>query len=258
MFENTKYFIIDMDGTFYLGDRLIDGSVKFIEHIKKKGKDFYFFTNNSSHDSAECHAKLEKVGFPVPEEKIIISSHVAIDLIKRKRAGKKIYLLGDENFTHDCVKAGLNLVDDNPDIVLLGFDTTITYEKINKASNFIAKGAEFVATHPDKNCPLDNGFMTDTGSMIEMFYASSGRRPDVIAGKPYGYTVDYITHFLSCEKDEICFIGDRLETDIAIGMNNGTSSVLVYSGVTSPEMYEKSDIKATLAVKNLEALCEYI
>lgn len=258
MLKDTKYFIIDMDGTFYLGDNMIEGASEFTDYLPEKGKDFYFFTNNSSHDAAECLAKLNKIGYPVPEEKVIISSHVAIDFIKRKRAGKSIYLLANENFTRDCVKAGLKLTDKNPDIVLLGFDTTLTYEKINKAANFIADGAEYIATHPDKNCPLAVGFMPDTGSMIEMFAASTGRYPDLIMGKPYEYTVDYVTHMLSCERSEICFVGDRLETDIAIGMKNGTKSVLVYSGVTTPEMYEKSDIKATLAVQSLKMLKEYI
>ncbi len=258
MFKNTKYFIIDMDGTFYLGDKMIEGASEFTDCLKNKGKDFYFFTNNSSHNSNECLNKLKKIGYPVPDEKVIISSHVAIDFIKRKRPGKRIYLLANENFTDDCKKAGLNLAENDPDIVLLGFDTTLTYEKITKAANFIYNGAEYIATHPDKNCPLANGFMTDTGSMIEMFYASAGKYPDIIVGKPYEHTVNYITHMLSCTNEEICFIGDRLETDIAIGMKNGTKSVLVYSGVTTPEMYEKSDIKATVAVKSLKELCKYI
>ena len=258
MLKDVKYFIIDMDGTFYLGDNMIEGASEFTDALPAKGKDFYFFTNNSSHDAAECLAKLTKIGYPVPEEKIIISSHVAIDFIQRNRNGKRIYILGNENFTSDCVKAGLNLVDENPDIVLLGFDTTLTYEKINKAANFIANGAEYIATHPDKNCPLANGFMPDTGSMIEMFAASTGRYPDIIIGKPYGHTVDFVTNRLGCTREEICFIGDRLETDIAIGVKNGTKSVLVYSGVTTPEMYETSEIRATVAAKNLKALCDYI
>ncbi|MBR5498306.1 MAG: HAD-IIA family hydrolase [Clostridia bacterium] len=258
MLKDVKYFIIDMDGTFYLGDNMIEGASEFTDALPAKGKDFYFFTNNSSHDAAECLAKLTKIGYPVPEEKIIISSHVAIDFIKRNRPGKKIYLLGNDNFTSDCRKAELNLVDENPDIVLLGFDTTLTYEKINKAANYIANGAEYIATHPDKNCPLAVGFMPDTGSMIEMFAASTGRYPDIIIGKPYGHTVDFVTNRLGCTRDEICFIGDRLETDIAIGVRNCTKSVLVYSGVTTPEMYEKSEIRATVAAKNLKALCDYI
>ena len=94
--------------------------------------------------------------------------------------------------------------------------------------------------------------------MIEMFAASTGRYPDIIIGKPYGHTVDFVTNRLGCTRDEICFIGDRLETDIAIGMKNGTKSVLVYSGVTTPEMYEKSDIKATCTAESLKYLKEYI
>lgn len=254
MFENIKYFIIDMDGTFYLGDNIIDGSKEFIKQLRDKGKDFFFFTNNSSHNAEECLLKLNKIGFPVPEEKIIISSHVAIDYINKHRKGKTVYLLGNDNFKSDCEKAGINLTDNNPDIVLLGFDTSLTYEKINKAANFIADGAEYMATHPDKNCPLAKGFMPDTGSMIEMFFASAGRRPEIIFGKPYGYTVDYVTDMLRCQRNEICFVGDRIETDIAVGAYNGTASALVFSGVTSPEKYKKSTIKATAAAENLKAL----
>lgn len=260
MFEKTKYFIIDMDGTFYLGDEIIPGSDKFISYIRSKGKDFYFFTNNSSHNEEECMNKLDKIGFPVDRGRVIISSHVAIDFIKRNRPGKKVFLLANENFTNDCIKENLLLDNENPDIILLGFDTTLTYDKINRACNLLYynKNTEFIATHPDKNCPLKDEFMTDTGSMIEMFYASSGRRPDIIIGKPYRYTIDYVTHRLNCAEDEICFIGDRIETDVAIGYENGIDSVLVYSGVTTPEMYRNQNIKATLDVKNLKELCNYI
>lgn len=258
LFKDVKYFIIDMDGTFYLGDKLISGSLSFIEYILGKNMDFYFFTNNSSHNALECVQKLKKIGFPVPDDKIIISSHVAIDFIKTNRKNKKVYLLGNENLRSDCLKASINLVEDDPDIVLLGFDTTLTYEKINKACNFIAGGSEFLATHPDKNCPLDKGFMTDAGSMIEMLKTSSGKSPDIIFGKPYSYTVDYILKLLNCQKDEICFIGDRLETDIAVGQNNGVKSVLVYSGVTARETYKNSKIRATADTKNLLSLCNLI
>ena len=95
MFSNTKYFIIDMDGTFYLGDNMIEGASEFTDSLAAKGKDFFFFTNNSSHDAAECLEKLVKIGYPVPENKVIISSHVAIDFINRHRKDKRIYLLAN-------------------------------------------------------------------------------------------------------------------------------------------------------------------
>lgn len=257
IFGKTKYFIIDMDGTFYLSGNIIDGSKDFIDKLRETGRDFYFFTNNSSNNVAVCREKLANMGFPVGEDKVIVSTHVAADYLKRNHPGKRVYLLGNERLTADLENAGINLVDDEPDIVLLGFDTTLTYEKIRKAANYLAAGAEYIATHPDVNCPMADGFMPDTGSMIEMFAASTGRRP-LVLGKPMTATVDYITNLLGCKRDELAFVGDRLATDIAIGMNHSIPCALVYSGVTTPEMYEKSAIRASVAVQNLKALAEYL
>ena len=246
-----------MDGTFYLSGNIIPGSVEFINKLRECGKDFYFFTNNSSNNVEVCREKLEKMGFPVDENRVIVSSHVAVSYLNKNYPGKRVYLLGNERLTGDMQKGNINLVEDNPDIVLLGFDTTLTYEKIHKAAKFIFEGATYIATHPDMNCPTADGFMPDTGSMIELFAASTGKRP-LVLGKPMTPTVDYITDMLGCKRDELCFIGDRLATDIAIGEKHNIPSVLVFSGVTSKEEYEKSDIRATLAVDNLKALCDYL
>lgn len=257
LFAKTKYFIIDMDGTFYLSNNLIEGSVDFIDKLKETGRDFYFFTNNSSNNVEVCREKLANMGFPVDENRVIVSSHVAAAYLKKNYPGKRVYLLGNENLTGDMQRAGINLVKENPDIVLLGFDTTLTYDKIRKAAKYIDEGALYIATHPDMNCPTADGYMPDTGSMIELFAASTGKRP-LVLGKPMTPTVDYITEMLDCERDELAFIGDRLETDIAIGMKHNIPCVLVYSGVTSPEEYEKSSVKADLTVENLKELAEYI
>lgn len=249
-----KCFIVDMDGTFYLGEGLLPGAKEFAENVEKSGKRFFFFTNNSSHNEEECLAKLRKYGYDAQEGSVIISSHVTIDFLKRNRAGKTVYLLGNENLTGDFIKAGITLTEENPDIVVLGFDTSVTYEKINKAANFIAGGAEYIATHPDVNCPLKDGFMPDVGAFISFFKSSAGKEPDLIMGKPYAFTVDYVTNRIGCKREEVAFVGDRLETDIAIGVKNGLKAVLVYTGVTTPEMYEKSDIKATAAFDNIGEL----
>ena len=252
--ESVKCFVVDMDGTFYLGDSLLPGAKEFAECIKENGKRFFFFTNNSSHNEEACLAKLRKYGYDAEDGSVIISSHVTIDFLKRNRPGKTVYLLGNENLTGDFIKAGITLTDEDPDIVVLGCDTTLTYEKINKAANFLAAGKEYIATHPDNNCPLKDGFMPDTGSMIALFERSTGRTPDIIMGKPYAYTVDYVTNRIGCKREEVAFVGDRLETDIAIGVKNGLKAVLVYTGVTTPEMYEKSEIKATVAFENIGEL----
>ncbi len=257
LFEKTKYFIIDMDGTFYLDGNIIDGSADFINKVLETGRDFYFFTNNSSNNVEVCRKKLEKMGFPVDENRVIISSHVAADYLNKNYPDKKVFLLGNERLTADMKAAGIKLVDSDPDIVLLGFDTTLTYQKMWDAVRYIDAGAIYIATHPDMNCPTADGYMPDTGSMIELFAASTGKRP-LVLGKPMKTTVDYITSMLKCSADELCFVGDRLATDIAIGANNGIPCVLVYSGVTTPEEYAASDIRATLAVENLKALSEYL
>lgn len=252
--KDVKCFIVDMDGTFYLGDSLLPGAEEFARCVAQSGKRFFFFTNNSSHNEEECLAKLKKTGYNAESGSVIISSHVTMDFLKRNRAGKSVYLVGNENLTGDFVKAGIPLTDENPDIVVVGFDTQLTYEKINKAAVFIANGAEYIVTHPDVNCPLKDGFMPDVGAFMALFEASTGRKPDLIMGKPYAYTVDYVTNKIGCKREEIAFVGDRLETDIAIGVKNGLKAVLVYTGVTTPEMYEKSEIKASVAFENIGEL----
>lgn len=257
IFSKTKYFIIDMDGTFYLDGNIIEGAKDFIEDVRRSGRDFYFFTNNSSNNVEVCRNKLEKMGFPVDEKRVIISSHVAADYLNKHYPQKKVFLLGNERLTGDFKAAGINLVKENPDIVVLGFDTTLTYQKMWDAVKYIDKGAVYLATHPDLNCPTADGYMPDTGSMIELFAASTGKRP-VVLGKPMTATVDYITNMLKCERDELAFVGDRLATDIAIGANHNIPCALVFSGVTTPEEYENQNIKASVAVKDLKALSEYL
>ena len=252
--ESIKCFVVDMDGTFYLGNSLLPGAKEFAECVEKSGKRFFFFTNNSSHNEEECLGKLRKYGYDAKDGTVIISSHVTIDFLKRNREGKTVYLVGNKNLTGDFVKAEIPMTEEKPDIVVIGFDTELTYEKLNKACNYIAQGAEYIVTHPDVNCPLKDGFMPDVGPHMAPIKASTGREPDLIMGQPYAYTVDYVTNRIGCKREEVAFVGDRLETDIAIGVKNGLKAVLVYTGVTTPEMYEKSDIKATAAFENIGEL----
>ena len=257
-YSDVKCFIVDMDGTFYLGESLLPGAKDFVSAVRETGRRFFFFTNNSSHSEEECLEKLRRLGYDEPGTSVIISSHVTIDFLQRRRPGKTVYLLGNENLTADFRKAGVRLVDDDPDIVVLGFDTTLTYDKINKAAHFLAAGKEYIATHPDDNCPLKGGFMVDTGSMMAMFRQSVGRMPDLIMGKPYGFTVDYVCHKLGLNPSDIAFVGDRLETDIRIGVDNGLKTALVYTGVTSPEQYRMSSIRASREFTNIGELAELL
>lgn len=257
VFENTKYFIIDMDGTVYLDGCLIDGALDFLSHVQSRDKDFCFFTNNSSNNAEVCLNKLHKMGCDVTSDKIVISSHVTIDYLNRTHPGKRVFLLGNERLTADFRNAGILLTDSDPDIVVLGFDTTLTYQKLWDACRYIANGAIYIATHPDFNCPTADGFMPDTGSMMALIKASTGKDP-LVMGKPNTFTVEYLAKRLGCEKSELAFIGDRLETDIAIGFNHGIPSALVLTGVTDEALYAQSPIRASVVAPSLRALCKEV
>lgn len=257
MFEKTKYFIIDMDGTFYLGDSLIPGADDCVRRIVESGRDYFFFSNNSSHSIETVRARLEKIGFPVPREKVMLSSYVAALTVKRDYPGKRVYLLGNRNLYDVFREMDVPLSQDDADIVMLGFDTDLTYARIRNAARLIANGAVYMATHPDMNCPTSDGFIPDTGSMIEMFAASTGRYP-LVMGKPMTPTVDYLTDTLSCTRDELAFVGDRLETDVRIGTDHGVPSVLVLSGVTDEKMARESPIRPDLIVPSLREMADYL
>ena len=257
IFKNTKYFLIDLDGTIYLDDNMIEGADLFLDKIIESGRDFYFFTNNSANNSINCCERMKKIGYPVSEDKVIVSSHVTIDFLKRHRAGKTVYLLGNERLTYDMEKAGISLVDDNPDIVVLGLDTTLTYDKLFKASKFISTGSEYIITHPDLNCPTSSGFIPDVGSLSKVLEAATGKTP-LVMGKPTTMAVDYITNKLNCTKDEIAFVGDRLETDIEIGFYHDFPTAFVLSGISTAEDLAKSDIIPSVVAQSVKDLVEYL
>ena len=255
LFKNVKYYVADLDGTVYLSDSLIDGAKEFFDLVEANGKDYYFLTNNSSNNSKVCLERMIKIGFPVPEEKIIISTDVTVAYIKKHYPGKSVYLIGNSRLRYDFERSGIPLTEDMPDIVVLGLDDTLNYEKIRKGCNYIIKGAKFIVTHPDIKAPMGDDYMPDAGSMMQLFATCTGVEP-LVMGKPEVYTADYLTERLGCRRDEICMIGDSLAADIALGVRHGMVIACVFTGVTTPEIYEKSDIKADVAVNSIKDLCE--
>ncbi|HBM81674.1 MAG: HAD-IIA family hydrolase [Clostridiales bacterium] len=259
--KDIKCFLLDMDGTFYLGNELFDGSLDFLDILKKQGKSFLFLTNNSSKNKNQYRDKLKRLGCDVDEEDIFTSGEATIIYLNRIKRGAGIFLMGTPFLEEEFQKAGFKLIrsrDEKPDFVVLGFDTTLTYEKIWIACDFLREGIPFIATHPDFNCPIEGGkYMPDTGSMIKIFEASTGHFP-VVIGKPYRYIVDAITDKYGLKNEEIAIVGDRLYTDIKTGVNSGITSILVFSGETSRDMYAASDIKADYEFSSIKELGEAI
>ena len=242
IFDKTKYFIIDMDGTFYLGERILPGAAEFLQAVKAAGKEYLFFTNNSSRSPRDYMAKLERMGCPITRDEIMTSGDVTIRYLLTHCPDKTVYLVGTPPLVESFTEAGIRLVDEKPDLVVIGFDTTLTYEKLSKACTFIREGAAFLATHLDINCPTETGFIPDCGSFCAAISLSTGKQPKYL-GKPFAETVEMVLDKTGYSAAEVAFVGDRLYTDVATGVKNGAAGVLVLTGETHPEDVAGSDVQ---------------
>lgn len=238
-----KLYILDMDGTIYLGGIVFDFAIKLIDNLRKSGRRVLFFTNNASHTTEFYYSKLNRLGFSPCEGEIMTSGDVTVDYLKANRAGKSVYLVGTDELALDFKKRGINLVSENAescDVVVSSFDTSLTYEKLNAACRFIRNGAEYLSTHPDFNCPIENGFLPDSGAIAAFITASTGILPTYL-GKPYGATIEAIERVCEVDRNDMIVFGDRLYTDIALGKKHGVCSVLVLSGETLYDDIDKAD-----------------
>ena len=255
--EDVELFVLDMDGTFYLGDRLIEGSLEFIHRVTQSGRRFVFFTNNSSRIPSFYQKKLEGMGCAVKQQDIITSGDVTIAWLQRNHPDKKVYLVGTPLLEQSFRQGGICLTEENPDIVVVGFDTTLTYAKLEKACTFIRKGALFLATHLDINCPTEDGFIPDCGAMCALITKSTGAEPRYL-GKPFAETVDMVLSITDAARERVAFVGDRLYTDVATGVNNGAKGFLVLTGEATMEDVAASTIKPTCIYDSLLDISHYL
>ena len=191
--KEIKAFILDMDGTIYLGNDLFPYTHSFLDTITQTNRQYYFFTNNSSKDVSTYIDKLHKMDIDIEEKQMMVSTHVILRWLKKHHDGKRLYVVGTPALRREFEKYGWVLDEEHPDIVILGFDTTLTYEKLSKACTFIREGALYYAINPDLNCPMEhNTFIPDCGSMAKLIEASTGKYPEFF-GKPSSKTLDYLS-----------------------------------------------------------------
>ena len=254
--EDIRCFVLDMDGTFYLGERIFPGALRFAEVLERQGKDYVFLTNNSSNDAAAWAGKLTRLGFPTDPSRVMTSGAAAVEILRREQPGARVDLFGTPPLRREFEQGGLQLVESDPDLVVLGFDQTLDYPKIRRLCDHVRAGVPYWATHPDVNCPTEGGFLPDTGAMIEMVAASAGRRPDRIIGKPHPDIVRAIFARTGRAPEELAVCGDRLHTDVATGLNAGVLAVLVLSGVTKRADLEGAERPPHLVVEDLGELAD--
>lgn len=255
---DVRCFVLDMDGTFYLGSKLLPGSLEFFNAVKESGRQVLFLTNNSSRDADYYLDKLNGMGCPVQDGEVYTSGMAACQYLNRYMRGKKVFLLGNKYLRSEFRKHGVPLSQDSPDVVVIGYDTTINYEKLCRVCDLVRTGMPYIATHPDYNCPTETGFVPDIGAIIAFIHASTGRMPDTVVGKPNTPIVDGMLELTGMKPHELCICGDRLYTDIATGVNACVLAVCVLTGEATAEDIGKSTVQPDLVFDRLADLIQYL
>ncbi|HEC22567.1 MAG TPA: HAD-IIA family hydrolase, partial [Chloroflexi bacterium] len=238
-----------MDGTLTLGERLLPGARRFLDLLDANDIGYLLLTNNSSKHRGLYAARLRRLGLAVPEERIFTSGEATALTLRRRKPGARVFLVGTPALEEEFRRHGFTLTADAPEYVVLGFDTTLTYRKLWQLCDFVRAGLPYIATHPDLNCPVEGGYMPDIGATIAFVEASTGRRPDVIVGKPNPPIVEALMERAGgLPVEALCMVGDRLYTDIALGAT-GMKTVLVLTGETRREDLEGSPYRPDLVVR---------
>lgn len=253
-----RTFLLDMDGTFYLGDRIIEGSMEFLQAVERTGRNYMFLTNNSSKSVKHYVEKLHRLGLDVGEEHILTSGQAAAQYLNREWPGKRVYLLGNESLAAEMQAHGIVLDEEQPELVLVGFDTTLDYAKMTRVCDLVRAGLPYIATHPDFNCPTENGFIPDIGAIMAFIEVSAGRKADVIIGKPYGEIVRAAQERIGLQPEQMAMVGDRLYTDVRTGVDHGLCAILVLSGEGTMEDIDTFGIEPDLIFNKLGDMIPYL
>ena len=243
LLSKIRLFLLDLDGTFYLDGTPLPGALDFLDALRARGVSFAFLTNNSSRGREEYLDRLNAMGARITPRELLTSADATLDYLEREGFSRELLLIGTPSLQAQFSAAGYQINSKEPKAVVLGFDTTLTYEKLVLLCDAVRAGLPYIATHPDFNCPVKGGFIPDIGGVIALVEACTGRRPDAVIGKPNAFIAQAAADRFHLPLDEICMVGDRLYTDIALG-RCGVKTALVLSGETSFDDYEKSDIKA--------------
>ena len=251
-----RLFLLDMDGTIYLDEELFDGTVDFLNYVKEIGGRYLFLTNNSSRSVDAYVQKMARLGIETTTEDFLTSTDATILYLKANYPGVKCYAFGTETFKDQLRKGGICITDkleDDIGLLLCGFDTELTFQKLEDSCILLGRGVPFIATNPDWVCPTWYGYVPDCGSVCQMLTTATGKKPTFI-GKPQPQMALLAMERFGYEKSQTMMIGDRLYTDIASGINAGIDACFVLSGEGTMEDLKTSDVQPTMIYDNIRAL----
>ena len=249
--SHIRLFLFDMDGTLYLGDRLFDFTPALLEGIREKGARYLFMTNNSSKSVVDYVKKLARLGIAATEEDFITSSQATAYYLKQHHAGKTLYVCGTRSLITELEKEGFTVTTDldKVDVIVMGFDTELTFQKLEDVSRLLLtrEHIPYIATNPDMVCPTEFGSVPDCGSVADMLFNATGKRP-LFIGKPSPLMPILAMGMTGIEKEQTAVIGDRIYTDVKSGLNAGCTAILVMSGETTEEILNTSADKPDLVL----------
>lgn len=256
--KRKKLFLLDMDGTIYLGDDLFDGTPDFLRTVRERGGKYLFVTNNSSRSVSAYVDRLQGMGIASTADDFLTSVDALIWYMRGKYDDALTYAFGTATFRQQLTDAGFHVTDELEDgisLLVCGFDTELTFRKLEDACILLGRGVDFVATNPDWVCPTSYGYVPDCGSVCEMLFRATGRRPKFI-GKPEPEMALLSLDRYGYAKEDAVLVGDRVYTDIACGVNAGIDTAFVLSGEGVPEDIEKFGIHPSGIYQNIREILE--
>lgn len=247
-----KGYLIDLDGTIYLGKAPIPAAKGFVEELQRRHLPFLFVTNNTTKSPLTVVNRLaNEFDIHVNEAQVYTASLATIDFMKDDNMGNKVYVIGEAGLIDLILSAGFQWDEENPDYVVVGLDSQVTYEKLTIATLAIHKGATFIGTNPDKNIPTERGLEPGAGSLISLLETATRVKP-IFIGKPEAVIMEKSLERIGLTKEEVIMVGDNYETDILSGINNGIDSLLVLSGFTPKEAVATLPVAPTYVLDSLE------
>ncbi len=251
--DGIKAVFLDLDGTIYLGDSLIDGALDFLGRLEERGIKRYFLSNNSSKSVEQYVEKLRDLGIDADKDEVLLSTHDLISWLSKKEV-TSTFLVGTEGMRSMLEEQGIETSSEQPEFVVLGYDTEISYEKLATASIHLHEGVQLVASHPDMVCPSPRGGLPDTGAYMSLFKATTGMGPVHVCGKPNKGMILHKVEDLGLKPSECCMVGDRLYTDIEMADRAGVYGILVLSGEASVDDVEEGELRPSLVVGSVAEL----
>ena len=259
--RNTKFYLFDMDGTLYLGDRLYDFTKELLSEIRRTGGKYLFLTNNSSNSVADLVQKLGRLGITATSADFLTSSQATAYYLKKHHPGKKLYVCGTRSLIAELESEGFETTTniDETECVVMGFDTELTFQKLWDVSKILLtkKDIPYIATNPDLVCPTEFGSVPDCGSVCIGIKNATGREP-VVIGKPSPLMPELAMAKWGYTKEQTAVIGDRIYTDVKSGLNAGVTGILVLSGESTLQTLEESPDKPHLVLENAGQLIPYL